>query len=139
MNNFNTMPLRFRVWDRELERFVRYKDIYGDCVNPNDIDFDIEGIAHLWNKSYDIWQNYIISQNTGLKDKNGKSIWTGDIVHFKPYERNATVLYKDGMVIVRLGQKENYYIGAHLDYIEVTGNIWQAPELLEGESQHDDS
>lgn len=95
------------------------------------------------------WSNATIMQYTGLKDKNGKEIYEGDIVldqwthydtKFKRHE-------------VRFGQHEtsrDYYASTAYGWfirgkgsltsdlaiqIEVIGNIYENPELLESEKQ----
>ena len=125
--NFSTMPLRFRVWDKNQECFLTATDDDG-------IEREKMGIRDLAELiSWAGEDNIIISQDTDLKDKNGKSIYTGDIVYYRPYGSNVSVLYRDGMVVIKIRQGEEYYISHHLDDIEIIGNIWQNPELLKGE------
>ena len=80
-----------------------------------------------------------IMQYTGLKDKNGKEIYDGDIAKIRK-ARGVTIDYGffeiTGQVFCHNG---SYYIGGQdvllssmkpLD-IEVIGNIFENPELLE--------
>lgn len=74
-----------------------------------------------------------LMQYTGLKDKNGKEIYEGDIIEYKSiYEwekqpiKKAEVVFEDGMfcppgVIMDLSRSE------------IIGNIYENPELLEKE------
>lgn len=77
-------------------------------------------------------------QCTGLKDKNGKLIFEGDIVDILPeVETTGIIKWSDDLarfVIVYENIQcdfDNYY-GYEL---EVIGNIYENPELLESEEQ----
>lgn len=67
--------------------------------------------------------NLIIMQCTGLKDKNGRLIFEGDILEFK---------HQGFTHRVEVDEERKYCTGAEI--IEVIGNIYQHPELLEGKS-----
>ena len=88
----------------------------------------------------------IFMQCTGLKDKNGKLIYEGDIARFKDninpdgsnthigvIEHNETFnafMYRVecmGLFTVNKIQNENFDV-------EIIGNIYENPELLEGKS-----
>lgn len=77
-----------------------------------------------------------IGQYTGLKDKNGKEIYEGDIVQ-SDIDR-AYVKWNDKYGYFQLIPIGDYYfdsdvIGQALEYadLEVIGNIYDNPELLE--------
>ena len=149
MNNFATMPLRFRVWSEEEKRFLRYDDIYyKGCGEDERVDFDLLQMALIIDQHKESWSNFIISQDTGFKDKNGKSIYTGNIIeltkeesfnHGSRYKQTFVmpVLYRNGEVLGNMsGVCEGEFTACVLSVqdkgsIRIVGNIWQNPELLE--------
>lgn len=124
-NNFATMPLRFRVWDKEEKRFVPSNYAWGFAIRIDG------GISHHHGVIDYGWQNrFIISQDTGLKDKNGKSIYTGDII--KELELALVACYEAGEIRYRLATTTTTSVfPAYAGNTEIVGNIWQNPELLE--------
>lgn len=79
-----------------------------------------------------------IGQYTGLKDKNGKKIFEGDLTYYpwSPGKVLMKVVFIDGEF--RLYPVKNYdfkvwdiRICGEQDNIEVIGNIYDNPELLE--------
>lgn len=115
-----TIPLKFRVWDKEENRFRHW------CDEP--IEMDLWRLHELFDLSdEEEYEHYIVSQDTGLKDKNGKSIFIGDILFNGIYY--VEVRYENGEVVGYI-PKDDVYCG-FLEQMQLRGNIWQNKELLE--------
>lgn len=88
-----------------------------------------------------------IGQYTGLKDKNGKEIYEGDIIdfsydmfvgNFDTFVAKGVVVFDEGAFYVELFEnerttKDEAYLlySINIDTIEVIGNIYDNPDLLE--------
>lgn len=100
---------------------------YGYYVKRNDGDRGYLILEDYYLESYEIVKPETICQYTGLTDKNEKKIFEGDIVKISNDEI-FEVKYEDG------GFTAGLFLG-DWDYghVEVIGNIYDNPELLEVE------
>jgi|WetSurSiteA1Bulk_404760.scaffolds.fasta_scaffold52700_2 uncharacterized phage protein (TIGR01671 family) len=82
-----------------------------------------------------------IMQYTGLKDKNGKEIYEGDIIKIHLWEYNNilnVVEYNNLYACYRFKEGPNWAWGwdecqlGDISYWEVLGNIYENPELIGG-------
>lgn len=118
---------KFRAWDK-ID-----KELYSvDEINFNRGEFESIGDGITFLRGADKVE---LMQSTGLKDKNGKEIFEGDIVLVldSPY----TVFYDNERGSYRLKPHDDRW---NVDYMsnfshggnfEVFGNIYENPELLE--------
>lgn len=80
-------------------------------------------------------EDMTIMQYTGLKDKNGKEIFEGDIVKIIPmnlFDDNrfvGKVMFYDGSFVVDNG-KESKFLFREMDEIKIIGNIYENKDLL---------
>lgn len=81
-----------------------------------------------------------LMQFTGLKDKNGKEIYEGDIVRFYDYynEYTKSVVFIESSAGFGVEWSKNFSMSFDgvseyyelINYFEVIGNIYENPELL---------
>jgi uncharacterized phage protein (TIGR01671 family) len=113
--------LKFRAWDKKLNRMWTWEDIHEAEANGF-----ITFLEMLEDKD-----RFVPLEYTGLKDKNGQEIYEGDVIKFSNgfYDDPYVVKFDEGCfeanrhgMFRRLNECED---------IQVIGNIYQTPELLE--------
>ena len=123
--------IKFRAWLKEDKKMV----------NVETMDFTDKSIQYL--KRSEIINAYILRrerfddvelmQYTGLKDKNGKEIYEGDIVILNDAEEESrcVVKYKYGSYILVDGDLRENLSNVEDRFLEVIGNIYENKNLLE--------
>lgn len=112
--------IKFRLFGKNSKEFLNDKNNYGLSLE------ELQNVPDL-----NVWE---ISQCTGLKDKNGKEIWRGDIVRLDyPHRKQDTIqevkwngYYYDPFF------RNDYdgYLSVDSNEVEVIGNIYENPDLL---------
>lgn len=106
--------IKFRVWDIANKCFI---DDARDLVMGTRPHLQDYCCGEVESNYY----NIVLMQFIGLKDKNNKEIYEGDIIG-SPYHHNLEVFWhKDGYW-------SWFQMGYHLS--EIIGNIYEHPELL---------
>jgi len=106
--------------------------VYGDNVHP----FKLGPCVSSHSIEAVVWEQFI-----GLKDKNSREIYEGDIVRVQGWAMTCTIVYhfggfacayswtnKDKVETAHINMA--YFAGAYLDHLEVIGNVHENPELL---------
>lgn len=131
---------KFRAYDKKTKKV---RDVLV-------IDW-LNGLVDLseGNIDYDIENDVILMQSTGLKDKNGVEIFEGDILKIIEVtnegisEYITDVIWEDCSFVFKSEGVDYYdtFLGAFsgdpnttypLFELLVIGNVWDNPELLEG-------
>ena len=125
--------IKFRAWDKRRNKMynvariiwinneIRFVGIMGETeeevITPYGID------------------NIILMQYTGLKDKNGREIYEGDIVEFNFFnelKKGIIKFYGGAFWIDVKGEDIPILLGTGIEgcECEVIGNVYENPELL---------
>ena len=122
---------RYRAWDTTNKEM--FKDTFSITESGQVVVVEQEDV--MCPPDYVFVDNLVIMQSTGLKDKNGKEIFEGDIVKMSKDVYSEPTYYE---VVRHYGgayRLESKQHGCelwlrHTD-CEVVGNVYENPELLE--------
>lgn len=123
--------IKFRAWDKAQECYLYdvqgAYDMLSGCVkyeNGENAVYDEECFDEFLDNDH-----YVVEQYTGMHDKNGREIYEGDIVK-NEYGKVMEVQYNPRSAAFGVG---DYYFGTigSGKILEVIGNIFENPELLE--------
>ncbi len=127
--------IKFRAWIKNENKIVEVKSI--NCYTKK-IMYSYSVNSQFYGNRSASFENSELMQFTGLKDKNGKDIFDGDI--FKCGKTLYQVFYAISGFKVKYikGHNENYLYDFTLDcfetnnnLIEVIGNIYENNDLFE--------
>lgn len=118
--------IKFRAWNKIHNKMLQWGNLNNFFNTLNCLSY-----KHLE-----------VMQYTGLKDKNDKEIYEGDIVKHNGNttgENKAIIIYKDGCfkttiwhneIEIAMSYMDDLYVGTVTDKVEVIGNIYENPNLL---------
>jgi len=138
--------VKFRAWDKKRKdmRDVKLMDWAEWWVSTDNTYGKSKPLEFGERNSFknEETDRHILMQYTGLKDKNGKEIYEGDIIQcpkyyetpeygYNPIELAGHVVFEEGAWRLSEG---SYLHNEHESYggdLEVIGNIYENPELID--------
>lgn len=112
--------IKFRYWDRFLKMLF--------CSD--------NWIWEEWKGAIDqVDPDRVLMQYTGLKDKNGKEIYTGDVIEGNLFDYRlpimGAVVYDEEHAAYALQNDAGLTLLFKIDQREVIGNIYENPDLID--------
>jgi uncharacterized phage protein (TIGR01671 family) len=131
-----TREIKFKVWHKKDKKFWQGADLDEINLMGGIIDLTTNFRCQCGENNSD---NFVLLQFTGLKDKNGREIYEGDILdHYgmpNDYPKYS-VIFKDGCFRLKERGEWNYVDPDTLDYWAerdtIIGNVFENPKLLKG-------
>lgn len=129
---------KFRAWDKEFKEMVQVDAlVFGEQI--------IKATYKNGNVVKEDLKNYVLMQSTGLKDKNGKEIFEGDVIAIEVDDTgtpiNARVFQNRKIGILMFHVFEDNEDVPMVELLEddsvafaIIGNIWEDGELLDVEN-----
>lgn len=135
--------IKFRAWEKSTKQMhdVVQIDFKSWVAIPVPAYINDEG-DYDWHLEQRRIDEFVLMQYTGLKDKNGKEIYEGDILlhsgwsnkglNTGAFARKYEVKYDEVKFMFSVGSAMSLYGLSSIDYgtLEIIGNIYENPELL---------
>ena len=118
--------IKFRAWmkiwdeDEPIKGKMFYQILPSGDLKTWIIAFDNDD---KYDGDFTVGKDIELMQYTGIKDKNGKEIYEGDILSFVG---DKLIAEYDGLYTMDTNQE----ITPHMERTEIIGNIYENPELL---------
>lgn len=117
--------IKFRVWNTISKEMTYFDTPYFTCMDEPKIGFENVHCKKIMIGSYTEPMQF-----TGLKDRNGKLIYEGDLLS-NGIHHPGEVIFRDACFYVGPFRCELYKFAGSQK--EVIGNIYENPELLGGD------
>lgn len=131
---------KYRAWDIEFEKMVQVNTLFLDEQTLK-VTYENGGVAK------DDINYYVLMQSTGLKDKNEKEIFEGDLITetgvFNSTVKYGSWIYEEdfgakaksvGFYLDKSYEDHTWYENFNYDYIskncEVVGNIYENKNMI---------
>lgn len=136
--------IKFRAWSKAFDQMIQWEDMKLDKgEGESEICFyeQADGSDSIWDGGAD----YELMQLTGNHARNGAEIYEGDIVdksYISPMTGKKVIMryiieWEKGLYRMKfISNRPEYdrFLWMHDGEVEVIGNIYENPEILEGES-----
>jgi len=136
------MEVKFRIWDNQQQKFFRpifdasngnldelLISLKGDLIRRRITENGNEILEH----ESCFPNRFVKSIFTGLKDKNGKEIYLGDVL-INPYEKKDEVVFTENGFYGKAKNKNHIVLNPlcdnYLENKEIIGNIYENKDLL---------
>jgi hypothetical protein len=122
--------IKFRAWDKDFKRWTNYSIA--------------DDLPRFYDKHTGCWKTdkegkrFVLSQYTGLKDKNNREIYEGDVIKAISFARwigvveysdeNQAFIFDD--LDKKYRGKSTVFMNQFDDGFEILGNIYENPKLL---------
>lgn len=114
--------IKFRAWNKETKKMIDPHKLtplalHKDCA-------EMKGVFLPFHKDLEL------IEYTGLKDKNGKEIYEGDILQIFDKNHEVKIINTESKCFVDYGYPDKHN-GPTPYWVEIIGNIYENPKLLE--------
>jgi uncharacterized phage protein (TIGR01671 family) len=113
--------IKFRAWVINSKKIVDLKKITPLACEPGLLEYG-DGLFIPFRS------DIILMQFTGLKDKNGKEIYEGDVLDYG-LDRSFYIAFVDGAFVATFNNGVVITM-ISINQYQVIGNIYENPELL---------
>ena len=122
---------RYRAWDKIHKTMYEVDDIMS--IDFGESKISVKTLFFEQTNRYD-FDDIVLMQSTGLRDKNGKEIFEGDIVDSEDGILSGVVEFRPdlGMFVSTLIKYNNFERLCNVaDSVHIIGGIYTNPELAE--------
>jgi uncharacterized phage protein (TIGR01671 family) len=122
---------RYRAWDKIHKTMYEVDDIMS--IDFGESKISVKTLFFEQTNRYD-FDDIVLMQSTGLRDKNGKEIFEGDIIDSTDGFITGVIEFRVslGMFVSYLVEYNNFERLCNIaSSRKIIGNIWEHPELAE--------
>lgn len=132
MRHFN-----FRAWSSSKNKmYYPYKDKKSEWTIDNKTGFIAPNVVvgeTDWGQAWGMLNEYILMQETGLRDSVGQEIYEGDLVSLGDENFPSVISWNNAHAGFAMNDSDKSYQGVHQAILKkymVIGNIFENPELV---------